>query len=222
MADEKAKKFGPYTHIGYSGPPDIRNFLSDCHNLACNGPRAYFRGCYPDGTPSPTSLSSVAIDLFAACFELIRDGIAPHFKPQGSTPADQITEKLFSAGIAGDVATVDRILRPLASDPELSIAVRSAMDTAIAKARRMATYAAAGVEPAMPRPDDALARPLDMPNDSPAIDATTTMVDADLKSVIAAVAGDNAVAILNVAGDSTKTADQKMRAIYTIDNRVLG
>jgi hypothetical protein len=45
--------------------------------------------------------------------------------------------------------------------------------------------------------------------------------EAELKSVLAAVVDENAVAILNVANTS-KSADERMRMIYAIDNRVLG
>ena len=46
--------------------------------------------------------------------------------------------------------------------------------------------------------------------------------EPDWKRLISLVSGDNTIAIFNVAQDGTKTADEKMRAIYAIDNRVLG
>jgi hypothetical protein len=46
--------------------------------------------------------------------------------------------------------------------------------------------------------------------------------EPNLKSLLAAVADDNAIAIINVAQDAAKTADERMRMIYAIDNRALG
>ena len=46
--------------------------------------------------------------------------------------------------------------------------------------------------------------------------------DVNWRSVLAAVADENAVAIINIASDHTMTTDQKMRSIYDIDNRALG
>jgi hypothetical protein len=43
-----------------------------------------------------------------------------------------------------------------------------------------------------------------------------------LEAVIKAFSGDNSFRIYHVAQDTSKTADERMRAIYTIDNRVLG
>jgi hypothetical protein len=60
------------------------------------------------------------------------------------------------------------------------------------------------------------------PSDSPT-EATETPGDStDWKAVIAAVVDENAVAIISMAGDASKTTDQKMRAIHAIDNRVVG
>jgi hypothetical protein len=42
------------------------------------------------------------------------------------------------------------------------------------------------------------------------------------RSLLASVADENAVAIVNMAQDSTKSADERMRAIYAIDSRALG
>jgi hypothetical protein len=57
----------------------------------------------------------------------------------------------------------------------------------------------------------------------PAVESTATaQTDVDWKSVIAAVVDENALAIINIAQNTTKTTDQKMRAIYAIDNRALG
>jgi hypothetical protein len=44
----------------------------------------------------------------------------------------------------------------------------------------------------------------------------------DLKSLIGVVGDENTVAIINVAQDASKSADQKMREIYAIDSRYLG
>ncbi|MCI0460798.1 MAG: hypothetical protein L0Z62_27940 [Gemmataceae bacterium] len=46
--------------------------------------------------------------------------------------------------------------------------------------------------------------------------------ESNWEAVLEAVADDNAIAIINVAKDATKTADEKMRAIYAIDSRALG
>jgi hypothetical protein len=43
-----------------------------------------------------------------------------------------------------------------------------------------------------------------------------------LKAALESVVDENAIAIINVAQDTTRTADQKMRDIYAIDNRVVG
>ena len=53
------------------------------------------------------------------------------------------------------------------------------------------------------------------PSETPPIDST------DWRSVLAAV-DENSIAIINIASDATKTTEQKMRAIYAIDNRVVG
>jgi hypothetical protein len=102
MSDKKGRAVQPYTHVGFThtGPPDIINFLADCHALACNGPRVNLRGHYPPDTPSPCSVSPGALNFLARCFELIRDKIAPHVKPQGNSVADRIAGKLLAFGIA--------------------------------------------------------------------------------------------------------------------------
>jgi hypothetical protein len=71
--------------------------------------------------------------------------------------------------------------------------------------------------------------PVPAPSDAsgglPPVDSTATpptQSPEDWKAIVAAVADDNALAIINIAGDKAKTTDQKMRAIYAIDNRVLG
>jgi hypothetical protein len=46
--------------------------------------------------------------------------------------------------------------------------------------------------------------------------------DPNWQSVLAAVADESALAILNVAKDSARTADERMRVIYAIDNRTVG
>jgi hypothetical protein len=40
--------------------------------------------------------------------------------------------------------------------------------------------------------------------------------------VLAVVADENALAVLKVVQDLTRTADERMRAIYAIDSRVVG
>jgi hypothetical protein len=46
--------------------------------------------------------------------------------------------------------------------------------------------------------------------------------EPDLRSVLAAVADDNALAIVAVAQDPERTVDERMRDIYIIDNRAVG
>ena len=46
--------------------------------------------------------------------------------------------------------------------------------------------------------------------------------EARLLALLEAVTDDNALAIINVAQDSEKSADERLRTIYTIDNRSLG
>jgi hypothetical protein len=59
-------------------------------------------------------------------------------------------------------------------------------------------------------------------NEMPSAETPPPSDSMDWKSAVAAVADENAVAIINIAGDATKTAEQKMRTIYAIDNRVVG
>jgi hypothetical protein len=76
----------------------------------------------------------------------------------------------------------------------------------------VASAASAGtlVPAELPAPDSAGDRPQETPSES------------DWRSVLASVADENALAIVKLAGDSTKTADERMRAIYAIDNRAVG
>jgi hypothetical protein len=46
--------------------------------------------------------------------------------------------------------------------------------------------------------------------------------DPNWQSLLAIVADENTLAVLKVAQDLTKTADERMRTIYVIDNRVVG
>ena len=55
------------------------------------------------------------------------------------------------------------------------------------------------------------------PSEQPMPAADTTVAAA-----LAAVVDPDAIAIARVAGDGSQTADQKMRAIYAIDNRAVG
>jgi hypothetical protein len=64
------------------------------------------------------------------------------------------------------------------------------------------------------------AAPAIPPADQPPADPKDS--DRDWQAVVAAVADDNAVAIIKVAGDTSKTVDERMRSIYAIDNRALG
>jgi hypothetical protein len=55
-----------------------------------------------------------------------------------------------------------------------------------------------------------------------AVDATLQSEPVDWTATLAAVADENAIAIIKVAEDPTKTTDEKMRAIYAIDSRAVG
>jgi hypothetical protein len=60
------------------------------------------------------------------------------------------------------------------------------------------------------------------PSETPPAEPTPTADTDDWKATLAAVADDNAFAILQIAQDATKSADERMRMSYTIDQRVLG
>jgi hypothetical protein len=58
---------------------------------------------------------------------------------------------------------------------------------------------------------------------TPAVDESASgPADVDWKAVLESVVDENALVIIKIAGDKSKTADQKMRDIYAIDNRVVG
>jgi hypothetical protein len=52
--------------------------------------------------------------------------------------------------------------------------------------------------------------------------STPTQLEPNWGAIVAAVADQNALAIFQVAQDASKTADQKMGDIYTLDNRAVG
>jgi hypothetical protein len=60
------------------------------------------------------------------------------------------------------------------------------------------------------------------PSETPPAESTPTADTDDWKVALAFAADDNALAMVQVAQDATKSADEQMRAIYTIEQRALG